>query len=64
MSEFFNNPTSESRHFILSQNAIVKNLNLANVLEYQSIDNVITKKVPTVSYFPNGYIINSKNAMG
>ena len=64
MSEFFNNPTSESRHFILSQNNIKSNLNLNQVLEYQSIYSVITKVTPTLSYFPNGYILNSKNTMG
>ena len=62
MSEFFNNPTSESRHFILSQNSIVKNISLANVYEYTN--NGLTKVVPTLSYFPNGYILNSKNTMG
>ena len=62
MSEFFNNPTSESRHFILSQNSIVKNLNLANVYEYTN--NGLTKVTPTLSYLPNGYILNSKNTMG
>ena len=64
MSEFFNNPTSESRHFILSQNNIKSNLNLNQVLEYQSTNSVITKIVPTLSYFTNGYILNSKNTMG
>ena len=49
MSEFFNNPTSESRHFILSQNSIVKNLNLANVLEYTN--NGLTKLTPAVFLF-------------
>ena len=64
MSEFFNNPTSESRHFILSQNNIVKNLYIGNVLEYNKISNVLIKVTPTLSYFTNGYILNSKNTMG
>ena len=62
MSDFFNNPTKESRHFILSQNNIKTNINLATVLEYSAVN---TPKIPTFSNnLETGYILNSKNTMG
>ena len=62
MSDFFNNPTKESRHFILSQNNIKTNIKLSTVVEYSAIN---TPKIPTFSNnLETGYILNSKNTMG
>ena len=62
MSDFFNNPTKESRHFILSQNNIKTNINLSTFLEYSA------PNIPKITTFSNnletGYILNSKNTMG
>ena len=62
MSDFFNNPTKESRHFILNQNNIQTNINLGTVVEYSAVN---TPKIPTFSNnLTTGYILNSKNTMG
>ena len=62
MSDFFNNPTKESRHFILSQNNIQSNINLSSILEYSA---PYVPKTPTFSNnLTTGYILNSKNTMG
>ena len=62
MSDFFNNPTKESRHFILSQNNIQSNINISTLLEYSPAN---VPKTPTFSNnLTTGYILNSKNTMG